>query len=203
MRLLGISVVAALLLLPRSVSAATISLDDFCTSFDFSPCGGTITMTIRAFEATRETTVSVRVAEGPLGIIGFRFTPLDPSPLYDLSLSSLSGVFTDSAFSHISLGTYTTSLDFPVTPISAFSFTVTNPTGNLVLQPFELGRTLGAVEVMNLQTGVTAYRAAQWTTQQAEVVPLSTVPEPGSMLLLATGLAATWRARRRASAKGV
>lgn len=197
MRLLGAAVVAALLLLPRTSSAATIQLDTFCTSFDISPCFGSITMTIRAFEATRETTVSVGVTEGPIGIIGFRFTPLDPSPTYDLVLSSSSGVFVDSPFTIPSLGTYTTRLDFPVTPISAFSFTATNPTGALVLQPFELGRTLGAVQVINLQTGVTAYRAARWTENQAEVIPMSTVPEPGSMVLLSTGLLAAWRARRQ------
>ena len=77
-----------------------------------------------------------------------------------------------------------------------FGFVADLEAGGTLRDPFApfflnaLGFSMAA-EIRDRQTGVTGFVAAEG------LVDMAPVPEPGSMLLLATGLAAAWRVRRK------
>jgi hypothetical protein len=81
-----------------------------------------------------------------------------------------------------------------VDPTDNLSFTLTRDAGFLSpLDLFELN------EFGFLSGALGPFPGLVFATQMQEIEQPTAVPEPGSMLLLATGLAAAWRVRRRSN----
>jgi hypothetical protein len=203
MKALSIVILGVLLTVPRVAAAATIPFD-VCTSFDFSACGG-VSLTIRAFEGTGRTVVSVDTS-GARRIVNdalaFGFWPAG-DPLF---ITPPNVAVTNNPVDHPRFGAFPNSIDFLIdTPtISGFSFTFQSMDGSMILNPFAMNfnGNMAFVHIRNIETGAESFQGMRlFPGQQAEVIPMApaAVPEPGTLMLVATGLAAAWRARRRGS----